>query len=104
MVLTAFLHATLEGNQGLADLLGGQRGFGQFVGALGTEGIEHEVEVAAPGAGRDRTGCLDDACLGPDDEGEVLRGDVGAEDSLSLGVAEDLAGQFVGALVDLPAE
>lgn len=47
-LLAAALFGALESDEGLVDLLAGQRRFGQFVGALGAEGVEHQVEVAAP--------------------------------------------------------
>src|SRR5207248_691969 len=57
-----------EAEHGAVELLGGQGRFGEWVGVLGAEAVEHQVQVAAPGVRGDPVGRLDDPAVGPDDE------------------------------------
>jgi diguanylate cyclase (GGDEF)-like protein/PAS domain S-box-containing protein len=71
----------------LVHFLPAQRRVGERFGR-GSQAADEQVEVAAPGAGRDTPGRLDDAPDGPHDDGQVGAAEVVADAAVFLGVGQ----------------
>src|SRR6266540_2806594 len=77
------------------------RRLGQRMGAVGAEAVQQQAEVPPPGGrGAGGTAGLQDAGVGPGQEGEVFEGEVGAELPALLGAVDHLGDQVEQAGLD----
>src|SRR5690606_13115179 len=90
----------VEAHHGVVELLVGERRLGKRMRAGCAIGVEHEGELAAPGARRGDARGIDHATVRPDERDDVAARDVGAHDARVLGADEHL----VDVLADLVVE